>query len=243
MWELDCEESWALNWCFWTVVLEKTLESPLDSKEIQPAHPKGNQSWIFIGRTDVEAETPNTLATWCEELTHLKRSWCWERLKARGERDDRGWDVWMAAPTQWIGVWVNTGSCWWTGRPGLLQSMRFQSVRHHWASELNWTEHALHTYTRYLALSNCNPRNFPGGPVTRTLCFQCRNQGSIPVQGIRSHMPQLKVRMLQLKNPTCHSWGAYIAQLKRKERKRSLVLQWRLSPINKSKKFLKYNKT
>ena len=59
MWELDYKESWALkNWCFWTVVLEKTLESPLDSKEIQPIHPKGNQPWIFIGRTDVEAETP-----------------------------------------------------------------------------------------------------------------------------------------------------------------------------------------
>ena len=59
MWELGCEESWALkNWCFWTVVLEKTLESPLDCKEIQPVHPRGDQSWVFIGRTDVEAETP-----------------------------------------------------------------------------------------------------------------------------------------------------------------------------------------
>ena len=66
MWELDCKESWVLkNWCFWSVVLEKTLESPLDSKEIQPVHPKGNQSWIFIGRTDAEA-----LATWCKELSH-----------------------------------------------------------------------------------------------------------------------------------------------------------------------------
>ena len=74
MWEMDCKESWApKNWCFWTVVLEKTLESPLNCKEIQPVHPKGNQSWIFIGRTDAEAETPNTLATWCEELTHWKR--------------------------------------------------------------------------------------------------------------------------------------------------------------------------
>ena len=75
MWELDCEESWApKNLCFWTVVLEKTLEGPLDCKEIQPVHPK-DQSWVFIGRTDVEAET-NTLATSCEELTHLKRPWC-----------------------------------------------------------------------------------------------------------------------------------------------------------------------
>ena len=112
-----------------------------------------------------------------------------------------------------------------------------------WLSKwMNWTEHAEHTYTHYLALLNYNPRNFPGGPVTRSLCFQCRDQGLIPGQGIRSHMPQLKVRMLQLKNPTCQSWGAYIAQLKRKEKKRSLVLQWRLSPINKFKKILKYNK-
>ena len=73
MWELDYKESWAPKNCFfWTVVLEKTLESPLDFKEIQPVHPKGDQSWVFTGRTDVEAET-NTLATWCKELTHLKR--------------------------------------------------------------------------------------------------------------------------------------------------------------------------
>ena len=81
MWEMDYKESWALkNWCFWTVVLGKTLESPLDCKEIQPVHPKGDQSWIFIGRTDVEAETPNTLAIWCKELTQWKRPWFWERL-------------------------------------------------------------------------------------------------------------------------------------------------------------------
>ena len=103
MWKLDYKESWALkNWCFWTVVLEKTLESPLDCKEIQPVHPKGNQYWIFIGRTDAEAETPI--------LTHWKRPWCWERLKAGGEEDDRGWDGWMASPTQWTWVWVNSGS-------------------------------------------------------------------------------------------------------------------------------------
>ena len=70
MWELDYKESLVpKNWRFWTVLLEKTLESPLDYKEIQPVHPKGDQSWVFIGRTDVEAET-NTLATLCDELTH-----------------------------------------------------------------------------------------------------------------------------------------------------------------------------
>jgi len=92
MWELDHKEGWMpKNWCFWTVVLEKTLESPLDCKEIKPVHPKGNQSWIFSGRTDAEAEAP-ILATQCEELTHWKRPWCWERMKAGVEGDNRGWD-------------------------------------------------------------------------------------------------------------------------------------------------------
>jgi len=79
--------------------------------ERSPVHSKGNQSWIFIGRTDVEAEAP-TLATWCKELTHWKRPWCWERLKARLEVGYRGWDVWMVSPTQLTWVWVNSG-CWW----------------------------------------------------------------------------------------------------------------------------------
>ena len=104
MWELDYKESWALkNWCFWTVVFEKTLENPLDCKEIQPVHPQGNQSWIFIERTDAEAENSNTLATWCEELTHWKRPWWWERLKP-GEGGNRGWDGWMVSPT--LCTWV-----------------------------------------------------------------------------------------------------------------------------------------
>ena len=101
-------------------------------KEIQPVHPKGNQSWIL---------NSNTLATWCEELTHLKRPWCWERLKAGGEWDDRGWGGWMASPIRWTWVWVSSGICWWTGKPGVLKSMRLQSWT--WLSswnELNWTE-------------------------------------------------------------------------------------------------------
>ena len=122
----------------WTVVLEKTLESPLDCKEIQPVHPKGNQSWIFIGRTRCWSWSFCTLATWCKELTHWKRPWCWESLKAGGGRDDRGWDGWMVSPTQWTWVWVNSGTWWWAGRPGIhgLQSMGSQRVRHNWATEL-----------------------------------------------------------------------------------------------------------
>ena len=79
----------------------------------------------------------NNLATQCEELTHLKSLWCWERLRAGGEGDDRGWDGWMASPTRWIWVWINSGSWWWTGRC-VLQSMWSQRVRHNWATELNW---------------------------------------------------------------------------------------------------------
>ena len=81
-----------------------------------------------------------TLATWCKELTHLKRPWCWERLGAGGEGDDRGWDGWMASPTQRTWVWVDSGSRWWTGRPGVLRFMGSQRVRHDRVTELNWTE-------------------------------------------------------------------------------------------------------
>ena len=124
------------NWSFWIVVLEKTLESPLDCKEIQPVHPKGDQSRMFIGRTDAEAETP-ILGHPMWRAAHLKRPWCWERLKAGGEGDDRGWDGWMASATQRTWVWVNSG------RPGVLQSMESQRVRHDWATDLNWTESIL----------------------------------------------------------------------------------------------------
>ena len=194
--KLEYKESWVQkNWCFWTVVLEMTLDSPLDCKEIQSVHPKGDQSWKFIGRTNVEAETPilwppdakswliwkdpetgkdrrrekgmtedemvgwhhqlnghgfgstpgvgdgqgglvccgswgskeldtteqlnwteaetpNTLATWCKELTNLKRPSCWKRLKAGGDGDDRGWDGWVASLTQWTWVGVSSRS-WW----------------------------------------------------------------------------------------------------------------------------------
>ena len=80
------------------------------------------------------------LHTWCEELTHWKRLWCWERLGAGGERDDRGWDGWMASRTRWTWVWVNSGSWWWTGRPGVLRFMGSERVGHDWATELNWTD-------------------------------------------------------------------------------------------------------
>ena len=126
MWELDCEESWApKNWCFWTVVLEKTLESPLGCKEIQPVHPEGDQSWVFIGRTDAEAETPIIWPPHAKSWLTGKypddgRDW---GLGAGREGDDRGWDGWMASLTQWTWVWVNSRSWWWTGKPGMLWFM------------------------------------------------------------------------------------------------------------------------
>ena len=135
MWELDGEESWVpKNWCFWTVVLEKTLESPLDCKESQPVHPKGNQSWIFIRRTDAEAEAPILWPTDTKSWP-IGKGWFWERLRAGGEGDDRGWDGWMASPTQWTWVWLNSGSWWWTGKPGMLQFMGLQRVRHNLMTE------------------------------------------------------------------------------------------------------------
>ena len=120
------------NW--WTVVLEKTLESPLDSKEIQPVHCKGDQSWVFIGRTDATAETP---VLW---PPHAK-GWLIGKDPDAGrdwgqKEKDRGWDGWMASSTRWTWVWVNSGSWWRTGRPGVLQFMGSQS----WTWLSNWTE-------------------------------------------------------------------------------------------------------
>ena len=135
MWELDYKESWVpKNWCFWTVVLEKTLESPLDSKEMKPVNLKGNKSWMFIGRTDAEAETP-ILWLLDEELTHLKRPWCWEGLKAAGEGDHRGRDGWIASPTGWTWVWAKSRRWWRTVKLGVLQSMESQRVTHNWVTE------------------------------------------------------------------------------------------------------------
>ena len=119
MWELDYKESWALkNWCLWTVVLEKTLESPLDSKEIQPVHPKGDQSWIFIRRTDAEAETPvlwppDAKSQLIGKDPDAGKDW---RREEKGTTEDG----WIVSLTQLTWVWVNSWSWWWAGRPGVL---------------------------------------------------------------------------------------------------------------------------
>ena len=107
-WKLGPKESWILkSWCFWIVVLKKAFESPLDCKEIKPANPKGNQSWIFIGRTDAEAPIlwPPDAKSWLIG----KKPWCWERSKSKGEGGDRGWDGCIASLTQWTWIWANSG--------------------------------------------------------------------------------------------------------------------------------------
>ena len=141
MWELEYKESWApKNWGFWNMVLEKTLWQSLGLQG-DPTSPSYRKSVLNIHWKDwCWSWNSNTLAPWCEELTHWKRPWCWERLKAGGEGDDRGWDSWMASLMRWTGVWVGSGTWWWTEEPGVLQSMGSQRVRHDWATELNWTE-------------------------------------------------------------------------------------------------------
>ena len=121
MWELDYKEGWApKNWCFWTVVLEKTLENPLDFKEIQPVNPKGNQSWIFIGRADAEAEIP---ILWPPDVKnwllgkdpHAGKDWRQEEKGTAEEKDD-----WMASLTWGPWVWASSGSWQWAEKPGGL---------------------------------------------------------------------------------------------------------------------------
>ena len=139
MWELEYKENWVpKNWCFWTVVLEKTLESALVCKEIQPVNPKGNQSWIFIGRTDVESETPILWPPdgkdWLTgKDTDAGKDWRWEE---KGLTEDQmvGWHHQM----WWTLVWVGSRSYWWTGKPDvLLGPKRSQRVRHDWVTELD----------------------------------------------------------------------------------------------------------
>ena len=159
MWELDCKESWALNnCCFWTVVLKKTLESPLNCKEIQPVHPKGNQSWIFIGRTDTEAETP---ILWPPDVKNglIGKTLKLGKIEGGRRRFDRGWDGWMASPTQWTWIWESSGSWWWARRPCMLWFMESQRVGHDCMTELYWIIKEIPVCAEYLALVLWNPVN------------------------------------------------------------------------------------
>ena len=138
MWDLDYKEGWVQkNWCFWTVVLEKTLESPLDCKEIQPVHPKGDKSWVFIGRSDVELKL-QYFGHLMQRADSFEKTLMLGKIEG-GRRGDRGWDGWMASLTRWTWVWVGSGSWWWTGRPGALQLVESQRIGHDWVTELNWS--------------------------------------------------------------------------------------------------------
>ena len=136
IWELDLKESWVLkNWYFWTVVLEKALESLFDCKDIKPVNSKAIspdyslENWCWSWRS-------NNLATWWEERTHWKRPWCWERLKAGGEGDNRGWDGWMTSPTQWTWAWASSKSGDGQGSLACCSPWGLQSM----TEQLNWTE-------------------------------------------------------------------------------------------------------
>ena len=136
VWELGHKEGWApKNWCFRIVELEKTLVSPLDCKEIKPVNPKGNQPWLFIGRTDAEAEAPILWPPDVKSRLIRKDPDAGKDWKKAGEGDNRGWDGWMASLTQWTWVWASSGRWGRTGKPSMLQSMEWQRVRHDWIAE------------------------------------------------------------------------------------------------------------
>ena len=117
---------------FWAVVLEKTLESPLDCKEMKPVNPKGNQPWVFIGRTDAEDEAP---ILWPPNADSFEKTLMLGKIEGRRRRGDRGLDGWAASSTQWTWVWTSSGSWWWIGKPGVLKTVGSQTVRHHWVNK------------------------------------------------------------------------------------------------------------
>ena len=134
MWELNYKEDWALkNWCFQIVVLEKTLESPLDCKEIKPVNPKGNQSWIFIGRIDAEARIlwpPDGRSWFIGKDADARKDWGQEEKRVTKDKTV-GWHHQL----EWTGVWATSQRQWWTGKPGVLQCMGSQRGGQTWATE------------------------------------------------------------------------------------------------------------
>ena len=138
MWELYSEESWVLkNWCFWSVVLEKTLESPLDFKEINQSIPKEMSPGCSLEGVMLKLKL-QYFGPFMQRVNSLEKTLMLGRIGAGGERVDRGWNGWVASPTRWTWVWVNSGNWSWTGRPGVLWFMELQRVWHNGATELNW---------------------------------------------------------------------------------------------------------
>ena len=138
----ECWRIFAFELWYWQILLRvpwterRSNQSML--KEINPEH-------------SLE-ELMLKLSWWCEEMTHWKRPWCWDRLKAGGEGENRLWDGWMASPTRWTWVWASSGSWWWTGRPGVLQSMESQRVRHSWVTDMKNTRYKVSVLSVVLAL-------------------------------------------------------------------------------------------
>ena len=132
-----------LIYYFWLCWVCGVGEDSWESLGLQgdPTSPFWRRSDLgFLWREWCWSWNSSTLATSCKELTHWKSLWCWEGLGAGGEGDDRGWDGWMASLTRWTWVWVNSGSWWWTGRPGILRFMGLQRVGHDWATDLIWSD-------------------------------------------------------------------------------------------------------
>ena len=131
--------------------LHKTVESPLDSKEIKPVHSKRKSTLNIQWKDWCWSWSSNTLATCCKEPTDWKRPWRWERLRVGGEGGNRGWDGWMASLTQWSWVWANSGRQWWTGKPGMLQFIGLQEVRHDLATEHHHTKEHFWLHRCYIS--------------------------------------------------------------------------------------------
>ena len=136
-------EGWTIkkapkNWCFWNCCVGEDSSESLGLQGNQTSQSSRKSTLNIHWKDWCWSWNSNTLAPWCEELTHWKRPWCWERLKAGKEGDNRGWDGWMASLTQWTWVWESSRIWWWTGKPGMLLSMGLQRVRHNWATELKF---------------------------------------------------------------------------------------------------------
>ena len=168
--------------------------------------------------------TSSTLATSCEELTHWKRLWCWEGLGAGGEGDDRGWDGWMASLIRWTWVWVNSGSLWWTGRPGVLQFMGSQRVGHDWATEPNWYTDTFRLYY-WGSWSKLGPDHMDSNlPATSSHSQTILEATNSQLSDTEEWISDLKDRIMELTQSEHHTER----QMKEKERKKATYEIYRI---------------
>ena len=208
MWELDYKESWMpKNWRFWTVVLEKTLESPLDCKEIQPVHPKEISPGCSLERLMLKLKL-QYFGHLMRRADSFEKTLMLGKIEGRRRRGDRGWDGWMVSPTQWTWVWVDSGSCWWTGRPGVLWFMGSQGRTQlsDW-TELNW----------------CPPMHFFLLPLFSGKCKLIFLYLMHPLSSYRQvfdHSKYLLKTVLKgfpgspvVKNPSCNVWDTLVQSL------------------------------